>query len=92
MFIESSAPTRIDPAGGALDIWPLFLCHDGAQTLNAAISRRARCSIRPYGRTRERRVRTVPDDTGVTVEANHWSESLSGPAPHTIDPAPNRLG
>ena len=74
MFIESSAPTRIDLAGGTLDIWPLYLFHDGAQTLNAAISLRAHCSIRPYGRTRERRVRIVSDDTGVTVEASHWSE------------------
>ena len=38
MRIEASAPTRIDLAGGTLDIWPLYLFHDGAQTLNAAIS------------------------------------------------------
>ena len=74
MFIESSAPTRIDLAGGTLDIWPLYLFHDGAQTLNAAISLRAHCSIRPYGHGRDRRVRIVSADTGVTVEASHWSE------------------
>src|SRR4051812_1481364 len=34
VYIESSAPTRIDLAGGTLDIWPLYLFHDGAQTLN----------------------------------------------------------
>ncbi len=43
MHIDASAPTRIDLAGGTLDIWPLYLFHDGAQTLNAAISLRARC-------------------------------------------------
>jgi D-glycero-alpha-D-manno-heptose-7-phosphate kinase len=74
VFIESSAPTRIDLAGGTLDIWPLYLFHDGAQTLNAAISLRAHCSVRPYGRSRDRRVRIVSDDTGMTVEATHWSE------------------
>ena len=41
VHIASSAPTRIDLAGGTIDIWPLYLFHDGAQTLNAAISLRA---------------------------------------------------
>ena len=50
VHIEASAPTRIDLAGGTLDIWPLYLFHDGAQTLNAAISLRARCSIRAADR------------------------------------------
>jgi len=43
--IETSAPTRIDLAGGTIDIWPLYLFHAGAQTLNAAISLRARAWI-----------------------------------------------
>ena len=41
MRIVASAPTRIDLAGGTLDIWPLYLFHENAQTLNAAISLRA---------------------------------------------------
>jgi D-glycero-alpha-D-manno-heptose-7-phosphate kinase len=69
--IESSAPTRIDLAGGTLDIWPLYLFHDRAQTLNAAISLRASCVITP---TSDRRIRIVSDDTGRTIEAAHWSE------------------
>lgn len=43
--ISASAPTRIDLAGGTIDIWPLYLFHPGAQTLNAAISLRARAWI-----------------------------------------------
>jgi len=43
--IVSSAPTRIDLAGGTIDIWPLYLFHDGALTLNAAISLRAHAEI-----------------------------------------------
>ena len=31
--VEATAPTRIDLAGGTLDIWPLYLFHDGASTL-----------------------------------------------------------
>jgi len=43
--IAASAPTRIDLAGGTIDIWPLYLFHDGATTLNAAISLRAHVDI-----------------------------------------------
>jgi D-glycero-alpha-D-manno-heptose-7-phosphate kinase len=45
MRIESKAPTRVDFAGSTLDIWPLYLFHTGALTLNAAISRYAKCII-----------------------------------------------
>ena len=43
--IVSSAPTRIDLAGGTIDIWPLYLFHDGASTVNAAISLRAHATL-----------------------------------------------
>src|SRR6266436_5949731 len=45
MRIESKAPTRVDLAGGTLDIWPLYLFHPGAVTINAAITRYASCVI-----------------------------------------------
>ena len=45
MIIESSAPTRVDLAGGTIDIWPLYLFHPGASTVNFAISLRAHCRI-----------------------------------------------
>lgn len=45
MIIEASAPTRIDLAGGTVDIWPLYLFHPGAQTLNLAISLTANCKL-----------------------------------------------
>lgn len=35
--ILARAPTRIDFAGGTLDIWPISLMVEGARTLNAAI-------------------------------------------------------
>jgi D-glycero-alpha-D-manno-heptose-7-phosphate kinase len=69
--IASSAPTRIDLAGGTIDIWPLYLFHDGASTLNAAISLRAHAQIesRVDGALELRSI-----DTDRTVTARHWSE------------------
>ena len=75
MHIEASAPTRIDLAGGTLDIWPLYLFHEGAQTINAAISLRARCRIRPR---QDRRLVIVSDDTGRRIEVDHWSALQGG--------------
>ncbi len=71
MHIESSAPTRIDLAGGTLDIWPLYLFHERAQTINAAISLRARCSIRPRD---GRGLTIISGDTGLRVDVAHWGE------------------
>ena len=71
MHIETSAPTRVDLAGGTLDIWPLYLFHERAQTLNAAISLRARCAIHPRS---DRRLVIESEDTGRRVEVAHWSE------------------
>jgi D-glycero-alpha-D-manno-heptose-7-phosphate kinase len=71
VHIEASAPTRIDLAGGTLDIWPLYLFHEGAQTLNAALSLRAHCSLRPRA---DSRIVIISEDTGIRVEVDHWSE------------------
>ncbi len=70
-MIRTSAPTRIDLAGGTLDIWPLYLFHPGAQTINAAISLRAKATIEPRD---DERVVITSLDTGATVEAGHWRE------------------
>ncbi len=45
MIIEASAPTRVDLAGGTIDIPPLFLFHEGAATVNFAVSLLARVRI-----------------------------------------------
>jgi D-glycero-alpha-D-manno-heptose-7-phosphate kinase len=45
MIVESQAPTRIDLAGGTIDMWPLFLFHPGAMTVNVAIDLFATCRI-----------------------------------------------
>ncbi|MBV6495131.1 MAG: GHMP kinase [Acidobacteria bacterium ACB1] len=45
MIIETSAPTRVDLAGGTIDIPPLYLFHEGAATVNFAVSLLAHCRI-----------------------------------------------
>ncbi len=45
MIIETSAPTRVDLAGGTIDIPPLFLFHEGAATVNFAVDLLAKCRI-----------------------------------------------
>jgi D-glycero-alpha-D-manno-heptose-7-phosphate kinase len=69
--IVASAPTRIDLAGGTIDIWPLYLFHDGASTVNAAISLRAHATVesRTDGRIELRSV-----ETNRRVSAGTWSE------------------
>jgi D-glycero-alpha-D-manno-heptose-7-phosphate kinase len=47
MIIEAIAPTRVDLAGGTIDIWPLYLFHPGATTVNFGITLHARCHIEP---------------------------------------------
>ena len=71
MLIETSAPTRIDLAGGTLDIWPLYLFHPGAQTVNAAISLRAHARLESRA---DSRIVIRSEDTGATVEAERWQE------------------
>jgi len=45
VIIETSAPTRVDLAGGTIDIPPLFLFHEGASTVNFAVNMLAKCRI-----------------------------------------------
>src|SRR5271169_2373335 len=61
--IESRAPTRIDLAGGTLDIWPLYLFHQGSLTVNCAITRYASCVIETTPEP-SRRIALVSRDIG----------------------------
>jgi D-glycero-alpha-D-manno-heptose-7-phosphate kinase len=71
VHIRASAPTRIDLAGGTLDIWPLYLFHEYAQTLNAAISLRAHAEVLP--RT-DGRLRLESIDADAAIEVASWRE------------------
>lgn len=61
MKIYGRAPARIDLAGGTLDIWPIWLFHPGAVTVNVAIDRWAEVCLqtRPFPGIRIR-----SEDTG----------------------------
>src|SRR5688572_27255387 len=47
--VEARAPTRIDLAGGTIDLWPLYLLHDHPLTVNAAIDIEARARVETTG-------------------------------------------
>lgn len=61
MKIIAQAPCRVDLAGGTLDIWPLYLFHPGAVTVNFAIDVYARCTLEPR---RDRRIVLRSEDLG----------------------------
>ena len=45
--IVTTAPCRADLAGGTLDIWPLYLFHPGAVSVNLALNILTACRITP---------------------------------------------
>src|SRR5256714_1898782 len=51
---QAEAPCRVDLAGGTLDIWPLYLFHPGAVTVNFAVNVLTRCRITPLAGKRIR--------------------------------------
>ena len=59
--ITAQAPCRADLAGGTLDLWPLYLFHPGAVTVNFAVSILTRCRI---SRLAGRQIRLISLDTG----------------------------
>jgi D-glycero-alpha-D-manno-heptose-7-phosphate kinase len=65
MTIEATAPTRVDLAGGTIDIWPLYLFHPGATTVNFAVSLNATCRIEPRD---DDRIILESRDRGVAFE------------------------
>jgi len=65
MIIEASAPTRVDLAGGTVDIWPLYLFHSRAVTINFAIDLLAKCRLTKRD---DRRIVLRSQDTGEEAE------------------------
>ena len=46
--VLAQAPCRADLAGGTIDLWPLYVFHPGAVTVNFALSIGATCRIEPH--------------------------------------------
>src|SRR5579884_1971033 len=59
MRILSKAPCRVDLAGGTLDIWPLYLFHENAVTVNFAVDRYTSCVIESRA---DREIHLASDD------------------------------
>ena len=69
--IIAHAPCRVDLAGGTLDIWPLYLFHPGALTVNFAVSILTRCKITPL---KGGQVRLISLDTSRREEFANFAE------------------
>ncbi len=69
--MTASAPCRVDLAGGTVDIWPLYLFHAGAVTVNFAVNVLTRATIRPLagGQIEFRSL-----DTGAEDRFASWEE------------------
>ena len=50
--IVAHAPCRVDLAGGTMDIWPLYLFHPGAVTVNFGVNVLTRCRLASLPGTR----------------------------------------
>lgn len=76
--VTASAPSRIDLAGGTLDIWPISILVPRAVTVNLAIGLRARVTI---GARDDDRVQVVSRDRGrrVTRRLPLRVEEATGP-------------
>jgi D-glycero-alpha-D-manno-heptose-7-phosphate kinase len=72
--IVAHAPCRVDLAGGTLDLWPLYLFHPGAVTVNFAVNILTRCKIT---RLTDDKIRLKSLDTKVEEEFRNFGELCS---------------
>jgi D-glycero-alpha-D-manno-heptose-7-phosphate kinase len=72
--IVAHAPCRVDLAGGTLDLWPLYLFHPGAVTVNFAVNILTRCKVT---RLTDDKIRLKSIDTKVEEEFANFGELCS---------------
>jgi D-glycero-alpha-D-manno-heptose-7-phosphate kinase len=65
------APCRVDLAGGTMDIWPLYLFHPGAVTVNFAVNILTRAKITQL---KDGRIRFISLDTGRREEFANFAQ------------------
>jgi D-glycero-alpha-D-manno-heptose-7-phosphate kinase len=79
MRVVSKAPTRIDLAGGTLDLWPLYLFHENSITINAAINLFAEVTIETLNNPA---IHVVSKDQKQELHVLNWRElNPAGPLP-----------
>src|SRR5436309_2342086 len=74
MKISSKSPCRVDLAGGTLDIWPLYLFHANAVTVNFAVDRYTYCDLATRD---DRRIVLRSKDLGKEEEFESYEELLA---------------
>jgi D-glycero-alpha-D-manno-heptose-7-phosphate kinase len=74
--VVAQAPCRADLAGGTIDLWPLYLFHPGALTLNFALEILTTCRIRPL---KGRRIQLRSRDTRREEEFANLDSLLQTP-------------
>ena len=77
--ITTHAPCRADLAGGTIDLWPLYLFHPGALTLNFALQILTTCRITPLS---GKRIELRSLDTGREESFADLSELIKASKPH----------
>ncbi len=75
MRVEARGPARVDLAGGTVDIWPLYLFHPGAQTVNLAIRCYASCVIETRA---DRRIVLASQDQGLREKFDDLTQLALG--------------
>src|SRR5438132_5901515 len=86
MTIFSKAPCRVDLAGGTLDIWPLYLYHANAVTVNFAVDRYTSCTLttRPDSRIVLRSRDLGGEEVFPTLEALRSAKRYRLPLPAQV--------
>lgn len=72
--IYAKSPTRVDLAGGTLDLWPIYTFLDNCYTVNVAISIFTHCIIRPLNSSR---IVVNVKDLGITKEFPNLNACLN---------------
>jgi D-glycero-alpha-D-manno-heptose-7-phosphate kinase len=79
--IVVKSPTRVDLAGGTLDLWPLYLFIHGASTVNVAISVYTTAEITPHS---DESIVLETADLGIRKEYKNLQEALADKDPKMI--------
>ncbi len=77
--ISISSPTRVDLAGGTLDLWPLYLFIGGASTVNVAIDVMTKAEIEEVS---DQSITLISEDLGLKKTFKNLAEALADKDPH----------
>jgi D-glycero-alpha-D-manno-heptose-7-phosphate kinase len=79
--IVVKSPTRVDLAGGTLDLWPLYLFIQGASTVNVAISIFTTAEITPHA---DESIVLESVDLKIKKEYKNLHEAINDPDPKMV--------